>query len=417
MTDSQPRILIIYPYSSLDTNPTMTFMIESLAARKLRVDVLAGRSDGFAMPPESFLTPEPFGEAVRMEFLSFDFFFRWWSPVTGLPLRLASRFLLSRHRSTYSLRFDHAFFKYFQASRYSVIIGVDPHGVVLADALNSWTKKPLVYISFEILFGEDVDSEPDKDLLRQERVACQRSSLVLIQDDERAEAFCRETSFPRERVLTVPVAPPPQEIGRSDFLRRNLKIPPEKRIVLYCGNLQSSASRDEMAELVSYWPDEYRLVIHNRSNVQPTLQRFLDRLTETGKIFISAEPIGRKEMSALVSSADFGLAPYKPVPGDLWTGNNLYHLGFASGKVSYYALCGLPILARPLPVFEREFSRYKCGKIYHRLSETGDLLEEMRRDYENYSMESKRFYDERLNPQDGMERFCNRLVDLARTGA
>ena len=121
-------------------------------------------------------------------------------------------------------------------------------------------------------------------------------------------------------------------------------------------------------------------------------------------------------MSALVSSADFGLAPYKPVPGDLWTGSNLYHLGFASGKISYYALCGLPMLARPLPVFEREFASYKCGKIYRRLSETGDLLDEMNRDYENYSTESKRFYDERLNPVEGMEKFCDRLMALAHAG-
>jgi hypothetical protein len=412
-TNSEPRILIVYPYSSLDTNPTMTFLLESLAARKVSVDVLAGQSAGFTMPPESFLTPESFGDAVRLEFLSFDFFFRWWSPIKGLPLRLASRFLAPGTRSKYPLRFDHAFFKYFQASRYSVIIGVDPHGIVLADALNRWTKKPLVYISFEILFSDDVDSTQDQELMRSERVACQRSSLVLIQDDERSQAFCRETSFSRERVSTVPVAPPPQQIERSDFLRRTLKIPPEKRIVLYCGNLQSWSSRDELAELVSYWKDEYCLVIHNRSSVQRTLQRFLDRLTETGKIFISTEPVGRKEMGALVSSADFGLAPYKPVPGDIWSGNNLYHLGFASGKVSYYALCGLPILARPLPVFEREFSSYKCGKIYHRLAETGNLLEEMNRDYENYSMESKRFYDERLNPVDGMNHFCNQLMDLA----
>jgi len=415
MTDSQPRILIIYPYSSLDTNPTMTFLIESLAARKVRVDVLAGQRETFATP-ESFLIPQSFGETVQLEFLPYDFFFRWWSPLKGLPLRIASRFVFSRPDSNYSLRFDHAVLKYLQARRYSVIVGVDPHGIILADALNRWANKPLVYMSFEILFSDDVDNDRDAELMRLERAACQRSSLVLMQDDERAQAFCRETSFPHERVFTVPVAPPPQPIGKSDYLRKNLKIPPDKRIVLYCGNLQSWASRDELAELVSYWPDEYCLVIHNRSTVQRTVQRFLDRLTETGKIFISAEPVGRKEMGALVSSADFGLAPYKPVPGDLWTGNNLYHLGFASGKVSYYALCGLPILARPLPVFEREFSRYKCGKIYYRLSESGDLLEEMRRDYENYSMESKRFYDERLNPLDGMDQFCNRLMDLARAG-
>jgi hypothetical protein len=168
--------------------------------------------------------------------------------------------------------------------------------------------------------------------------------------------------------------------------------------------------------MVSYWPDDYCLVIHNRSKVQRTLERYLSRLTETGKILVSAEPVGRKEMCTLVSSADFGLAPYKPVPGDLWMGNNLYHLGFASGKISYYALCGLPILGRSLPVFKREFSSYKCGKIYRRLAETGALLEEMNRDYDTYSREAVRFYNERLNPVDGMRKFCDRLMDLARSG-
>jgi hypothetical protein len=296
-------------------------------------------------------------------------------------------------------------------------MGVDPHGIILADALNRWAKKPLVYMSFEILFSNDVDSDRDEALMRLERAACQRSSLVLIQDNERAQAFCRETSFPCERVLTVPVAPPPQQLVQSNFLRKTLRIRSDKRIVLYCGNLQSWSSRDEIAEMVSYWSDDYCLVIHNRSKVQRTLERYLQGLTETGKILISAEPVGRREMCALVSSADFGLAPYKPVPGDLWTGNNIHHLGFASGKVSYYALCGLPILARSLPVFEREFSNYKCGEIYRRLSETGNLLEAMSRDYDNYNRESKRFYAERLNPVNGMNKFCDRLMELARGGA
>jgi hypothetical protein len=393
----------------------MTFLLESLAKREVHVDVLAGQREMFATP-ESFLAPEPFGRTVHVEYLPFGFFFESGS-LNRLPLRIVRKLMRAGKNSSYSLWFDPIIFKYARTREYSVVIGVDPHGIVLADWLNEWSRRPLVYISFEILFSEDVDSHRDEELMRLERAACQRTSLVLIQDHERSRAFCRETSFPRDQVLTVPIAPPPQQIGRTDFLRRTLEIPPNKRIVLYCGNVQSWASRDELAELVSYWPDEYCLVLHNRSNVQRTLQRFLDKLTETRKIFISAEPVGRKEMAALVSSADFGLAPYKPIPGDLWTGQNLHHLGFASGKVSYYALCGLPILARPLPVFEREFSHYKCGKIYRRLSESGELLEEMRRDYESYSSESKRFYHEQLNPKNGMASFCNRLVDLARTGA
>jgi hypothetical protein len=146
------------------------------------------------------------------------------------------------------------------------------------------------------------------------------------------------------------------------------------------------------------------------------MKAYLKSLTETGKIITSTEPVERKDMCLLVSSADFGLAPYKPIPDAWQTAKNIHHLGLSSGKISYYALCGLPILARSLPVFEREFARYKCGKIYHRLSETGDLLEEMSRDYENYSREAKRFYDERLNPGDGMDKFCDRLMDLAHAG-
>jgi hypothetical protein len=393
----------------------MTFLLESLAKRKVWVDVLAGEREAFATP-ESFLTPESFGNTIRVEFLPFDFFFASGS-LKRLPLRMARRFLRAEGNSNYPICFDPAVFKFSRTKQYSVIIGVDPHGIRLADNFNQWAKKPLVYISFEILFGEDVDGGIDQDLLyRAERAACERTSLVLIQDHERAEAFCRETSFPYDRVLVVPVAPPPQEIVRSDYLRRTLKIPPNKQIVLYCGNLQSWSSRDELAEMVSYWPDDYCLVIHNRSKVQRTLERYLKRLTETGKVFVSKEPVGRKDMCALVSSADFGLAPYKPVPGELWTGKNLYHLGFASGKISYYALCGLPMLARPLPVFEREFSSYKCGKIYYRLSDTGELLEEMSRDYETYRRESQRFYEERLNPVDGMNKFCDRLMDFACAG-
>ena len=393
----------------------MTFLLESLAKLKVRVDILAGEREAFATP-ESFLTPESFGDTIRVEFLPFDFFFTSGS-VKRLPLRIARRFFRTGRNSSYPIRFDPAVFKFTQTRRYSIIIGVDPHGIILADNLNQFAKKPLVYISFEILFGDDVDGAINQPFYQAERAACRRASLVLIQDHERAEAFCRETSVPCERISMVPVAPPPQEVVRSDFLRRTLRIPPNKQIILYCGNLQSWSSRDELSEMVSYWPDNYCLVIHNRSRVQRTLQRYLNKLVETGKIMISAEPVGRREMCDLVSSADFGLAPYKPVPGDLWTGNNIYHLGFASGKVSYYALCGLPILARPLPVFEREFANYGCGKIYRRLSETGNLLEEMSRDYDNYSRESKRYYNERLNPVDGMTKFCDRLMELARGGS
>ena len=176
----------------------MTFLLEFSRAKSMG-DVLAGEREAFATP-ESFLNPESFGNTIRVEFLPFDFFFASGS-LKRLPLRMARRFFRRGRNPNYSIAFDPAVFKFAQARQYSVIVGVDAHGIVLADNFNQWAKKPLVYISFEILFGEDVDGGLDQDLYRAERAACGRTSLVLIQDQERAEAFCRETCFPSGRVL------------------------------------------------------------------------------------------------------------------------------------------------------------------------------------------------------------------------
>ena len=401
MPDS--RILIVYPYPSIDTNPTMALLLESLAKRKIRVDVLAPGGEGF-------LVPESFGETVHLERLPEPFFRQWFS-IRGLPKRIARN--LVRSSGSCPTRFDPIIFGFFHAKRYSAIVGVDPFGIVVADRLNRWANKPLVYISFEILFRDEMVTASERELKEFELAACRRTSLVLIQDEERADAFCRETSIADNKLVMVPVAPPPQEIIKSDYLRKSLNIPSGKRVVLYCGNLESWASRDELAELVGHWPEEYCLVVHNRSKVNQRMEQYLNRLAQTGKVYVSFDPVNRKEMANLVASADFGLAPYKPIPDNWWTGKNLYHLGLASGKVAFYAMCGLPILARSLPVFEREFTKYKCGMTYNRMSETDTCLREMTQKYDSYSEESRRFYRERLNPSSAASKFCDRLIGLS----
>jgi hypothetical protein len=173
------------------------------------------------------------------------------------------------------------------------------------------------------------------------------------------------------------------------------------------------SSLDDFEEMVSYWPEKFCLVIHTRSNIHRRMDYYLKSLIKTGKIYISTQPVDREDVTALVSSADFCLAPYKLFPDTWFTLKNLYHLGLASGKTSHYAMCGLPILARSLPVYEREFEEFECGKVYTRLSETGQLLEEMDAHYDHFSAEAVRFYQERLDPFLGIERFCDRLLEMS----
>ncbi|MBN1146698.1 MAG: hypothetical protein JXA78_05545 [Anaerolineales bacterium] len=360
---------------------------------------------------KDFLEAASFGRTVALQYLPYTFFQARWHPLKRLAAGIIEKKLRLRSSSLAGL--DPLMFRWLRGRRYSVVIGVDPYGIILADYLNRWIKRPLAYISFEIISADEVVSSFEEDTLRAEKQACAGVALLLIQDEERADLFCQERAFPFEKVVMVPVAPLYQDSTRTNYFREILGICSNQRIVLYMGALEAWASRDEFAEMVSFWPGDYCLVVHTRAALARRMQHYLEQLTETGKIYISTQPVGRSEMATLVSSADFGLAPYKQTPDEWWTGKNIYHIGLSSGKVSYYAMCGCPILARRLPVFEREFSHYQCGKIYDRLSETGRLLDEMQSNYAQYSAEACRFYRERLDPANGIRRFCDRLMNLS----
>ncbi len=402
---SDPYILIVYPHTNIDTNPTMTFLLESLAERRVRVNILVGR-DG-----ETCLPPEPFGKTIQLTPIPTWLFLD--QPKFPRKLLRLAKLLSVEGRRDHSVRFDPGMLGLWEARRYSLIVGVDPEGIIFADRISQGARKPLVYISFEIMFENEMTSPQEQAVKKMELAASRRTALALVQDEERAQAFACETSIPERKMVLVPVAPPPQQVFKSNSLRETLGIPAEKRVVLYPGSLDSWASRDEFAEMVSYWPEKYCLVLHNRARMNGRMDQYVRDLTHTGKIYVSDEPVPRERMVDLVASADFGLAPYKLIPDSWCTVKNLYHLGLSSGKVSFYALCGLPILARALPVFEREFSKYQCGRIYQRLSETGRILEEMDQNYLLHSDEARRFYRERINPKKGMENFCQQLLELA----
>ncbi len=407
MKTSSPPLLLVYPSCGLDTNPTLSLLLDILAARGVDVDVLLYEGEGFR-------APEPYGNTIHLRPLPGEWFFDYqWASLRSMPLRVLGKLLFPWRSSGYTIRRDLGLFKLLRARRYGAILGADPYGLILADMLNQRARRPLVYLSFELMFMEEVLGTEDEYLKYLELAACERAALVLTQDEERGEVLRRENALPAEKLAFVPTAPPPGAAEPSNRLRTLLGISAEKRIVLYCGHLDAWSGRDELEELVSYWPDEYCLALHLAARPPAMLARHLKRLTGTGKIFVSDEPVARADLPGLVASAHFGLAPYKPVPDRWWCGTNLRHLGLSSGKVGHYALGGLPILARALPVFEREFARYDCGRVYRRLAETGGLLRQMDADWARHRKEARRFYAERLDPRQGMDRFCDRLLHLA----
>lgn len=396
------RILIVYPYENIDTNPTMCLLLEELSRRGVRVDVLMRQPARF-MPPQFNTTN------VTFTYLAAGFF----SVEHPLVVRLGMSVFLSQKKHLQSLANDlwPRLMSGIIHSNYSTIIGVDPAGIVVASRLNVH-QIPLAYISFEMMFPEELNGR-DRRLHDQEKDVCKHVELALLQDPGRAAFFSRHTGVPLDRIVLVPVAPPKTVAVRNDMLRRRFNIGPDIRIVLYSGSFDVWASVFDLEEMVAYWPDRFKLVVHTRNYPEPAYQQYFKKLRRTGKIFFNNEPVPRHMLSSLVSSADIGLVPYKPVPLKWTTGLNLHHIGRASGKVAYYALCGLPMLARSLPIFETDFATYCCGLTYAKTSETGKLLSMVDDNYESYSNGSFRYYEDALEPTENMQKFIEHLMNLS----
>ncbi|MCK4793218.1 MAG: hypothetical protein KAV87_56330 [Desulfobacteraceae bacterium] len=390
MIKTDERILIVYPWSHLDTNPTMVLMLRELTDRGFLIDV-------FCRGGHRFSRPNDFNGKVRY-FNKPDLFFS----VVNARKAVAAAARLWRISTA---------FKDLQV--YHVILGVNPAGLVLAWELNARSRRPLIYVSFEILFRDELSLQWEITFKEKEIRASKHVSLVLVQDEERARVLGRENQFSSNQLVLIPNAPPPKPIPSSNYLREKLKISADRRIVLYAGSLEGWSSRDFMMEMVLDWPREYVLVLHSRAGTNERMKRFFERLEETGKIHISRNILPQDRLVELMASADFGLAPYRPTPEGLWSGKNIYHIGHSSGKVAYYAMCGLPIIASDLPIYRKEFAEYNCGRIYQSTGAVGQILPELDENYDHYSRESKRFYEERLNPAEPMKRFCDRLCEVS----
>lgn len=298
--------------------------------------------------------------------------------------------------------------------KYAAVLGVDPEGLCHAFAMNKHIRKPLVYASFELLFQNEVFSDQEKNLKDKELRASREVALVLVQDELRERLLRENCEFTKASFCHCPVAPWPESLRKSDFLRRELGIPAGKRIVLVAGHLHPFSSRDLLHEMVSHWRDPYHLVVHSRFDLTKRERMFLERLcSSTGRVSITQGSVALGNLTEIFCSADFALLPYCPEPSHWMSYQNIYNIGMSSGKAAYAAMCGLPMIASALPTYSQLFDEVKCGAVYSRVGEIPNLLDLLDSNYSFHSREARRFYDELLNPTEGIARFCQEVVKLA----
>src|SRR5262249_18540652 len=199
------EVLVVYPHNNISTNPTIVGFVRELICRDVSVDLMAPLR--LSLKEWDLATSKA---TVTLLPLPAPF----WSRPTGL------RSLL---RAWKEKRLD----------RYAAIVGADPLGIAIASRLNAKSRRPMAYISFELMLECEVEGEYEVRLKEKERAAAQHSDIIVTQDEERRDVLCMENHIDHSKCILVPVSPVDARPKRTNYLRERLGIGPDKTIVLY----------------------------------------------------------------------------------------------------------------------------------------------------------------------------------------
>ena len=286
-----------------------------------------------------------------------------------------------------------------RSSSYDLAIGLNPEGVIAAHRLHQRSGTPFVYLSFEMMF-EDELPKPSQRLQKAAEVAASRAaSLILIQDSDRAQLLADENGLPLNRFAYLPVAPRASSAAdRSYYLRERFAINRFGTVVLHAGTFGPFTDSHRLMDVLPSWPSDFHLVVNTFYGARRH-DPFQERLLSLGlpNVHLADGALPPDEFATMVASADIGLALYKAPGIPPFGGRNIEVLGLSSGKLAAYALAGLPILCAGNPSLKPYLARYPFGEYADDLADSPRLLQSIRSHWTAHSTASRRFFLEHLD--------------------
>ena len=344
------RILIVHPEGNINNNPNLFALTEVLSENGYKIDILSQKYS------EKYQSESEFFNVFLLTKFSF--------------LIGASK---NKNFRTWFLRL----FLKFVGRRYALIIGVDRDGIIAGSLISQVSNAPLAYISYEIFFKVEIGDEA-----KQEEVdACRDILFAICQDDLRATKLAEENEIPLEKIICIPVAghSSVENQTETNYFRDEFGIKPEKKIALYMGSIDDWAGASRILDDLHRWPENWVLVLHGRysgDEQYAIVEKLPKRASE--HLYVSKKPLETfSELYQLPLSADIGIAMYVPDFKNPCTGNNLKYLGWASGKISTYFQCGLPVIVNDIGLISDAVKKYDLGHVVKNAENISDVLKEI----------------------------------------
>jgi glycosyltransferase involved in cell wall biosynthesis len=300
---------------------------------------------------------------------------------------------------------------------YVCFMGVDWHGLTAAGPLAADLGVPLAYWSLELMFRDDLPDAGWKDFKEEEAAWSRNAAFVIIQDAWRAAALIDEDGVDPARIVLVPNAPRGRaRRSPNDLLRKRYNIAPSRRVAICSGFLQPWAMSLEIVEAARDWPGDYLLYMQSKVTRQHDTTGYsasVVRAVNPDSTVLNLDPLPAEQYGKFVDSADVGLALYNPrfrENGRL--DRNMELMGYSSGKLADYLHRGLPVIVNDLPGLRDLVRQYACGVCVTDARQTGEALDTIFRDYEQYSLNACRCFDEALELERHFEAVVERLALL-----
>ena len=409
--NSKYRIAIIYPYSNLDTCPSICATIEYLLEYGYFVDIFTRSSKKYKpfiihsnkiQVFSSKIIGEyiPDNQFTRLRYLSFF-------KLVLTPFKSTIKKLLIGENLVPQIE---KIKKLHSEKPYKTVIGVDPEGLKIAGDIADSLNINLIYWSLELLLTEELTDKYWIDLKECEKKLSQRASFIIIQDKKRSKLLALDNNIPQNKFLFIPNAPKGfYKEQNSHYWHKYFKLDKNTRIVLHSGSINNWTGIKDIIHSVDDWPKNWIFIIHTRfnSNQDSNLKELYDVAT-CDRIFFSTEGVSSLKYSELVVDADIGIAFY--VPGKPpYTLENIHTIGFSSGKISYYLRAGLPVIINQWPDVSKFIQNQKCGIAVNNADEISKAISIIEKNYNEYRNNACEAFKKYLEPTSYIKKFVKKV--------
>jgi hypothetical protein len=400
------KVAMVYPRANLDTVPCLVGAAEAFAEAGYDVDVFTYRHAGQPVP--AFASPRVRLRTLGVEGLADQSTAGLRSVVKRAGwLPSAARAPLARTYlalgaglaggSRLAARARSAVLERDRDEAPVCVIGVDPHGLVMAHSLARG--KPVGYYSLELLLSAELTTPGEVQLKSHERELSQRAAFVIVQDEDRGRLLAEDNSLPWERLVLVPNAPEgPARRQPSRYWHTRFGLPHEARVVVHSGSLGDWTGIEAIVDSAADWPLPWVLVIHTRYDAESS--RYVDdlrRRADPERVFFSLKPVPRQEYDPLIDGGDVGLAFYVPSADSAFTQRNVQTIGLSSGKLAYYVRAGLPVIVNRAASIAKEVDSRAIGVALDDAQGIGAALDRIAGGYDALSANACQFFEERLD--------------------